>query len=306
VFLVSVFWSVCADLLGPGTARRLFGPIAVGGTVGAVVGPLLAKALVGWLAFGIEGVLVAGAVLIQLGLIGVYGLERAARRLGDTRDATMVEPVRGGALDGLSDLGRSPYIAGVALYVLFTACAATFVYLEQAGIVKAALPDRVARTDYFATVDLYTNGLVLVIQAVVAGPLLGWLGVGVVLAILPAIQGVGIVSLLVAPSLTMLVAVQVASRAVQHGLIRPARELLFTVVTRDQKYRAKSTIDTLIYRAGDVGSAWLHLGLVTAGLGGLSLLAVSLPIAGAWLVTSIYLGVGFARRRDLPSHKDPA
>jgi AAA family ATP:ADP antiporter len=305
LFVVSVFWSVCADVLGPETARRLYGPIAVGGTVGAIAGPLLAKALVGWLDVDVDGVLVAAVVLIELGLFCVYGLERAGRRLADTPTAATVEPVRGHALDGLTDVGRSPYLAGIAAYVVFTACAATFVYMEQAGIVEAAIPDRGERTEFFATVDLYTNIGVLLIQAFVAARVLGWLGVGGVLAILPTIQAVGIIALLGAPTLATLVVVQVASRAVQHGLIRPGRELLFTVVSREQKYRAKNVIDTLIYRFGDVGSSWLHLGLVTAGLGGLSMLAVSLPIAGVWLATSIYLGVGFHRRRQQTLAKDP-
>jgi len=305
LFVVSVFWSVCADVLGPDTARRLYGPIAVGGTVGALVGPLATKVLIGSLHVGVTGVLIAAAVLFELALIGIARLEVAARALGDTPAAAAGTAVEGGALDGLRDVARSPYLGGIGVYVVLTACAGTFVYLEQAGIVQRALPDRAVRTEFFATIDLYTNAAVLVIQAVIAGPLVGWLGVGVALALLPAIQGAGLIALLAVPTLTTLVVVQVASRATQHGLIRPSRELLFTVVSRDQKYRAKNVIDTLLYRLGDVGSAWLHLGLVSAGFGGMALLAASLPLAGAWLVTSIFLGVGFRRRRLL-SRKDPA
>lgn len=298
LFVVSVFWSVCADVLGPDTARRLYGPIAVGGTVGALVGPALAKALIAWHG-GIVGVLIAGAVLVELAVIGVGQLERAGAALADTNDARAEQPVPGRAIDGLRDLARSPYLAGIGLYALLTACAATFVYLEQAGIVKAAFATPAARTDFFATVDLFTNLGVLVIQGVVIGPLLGWVGVGVALAVLPVLQGGGMIALIAAPSLTTLVIVQVATRAAQHGVIRPGRELLFTVVPRDEKYRAKNVIDTLIYRSGDVGSAWLHLGLVGASIGGGALLAVSLPITALWIGTAVALGFGFRRRKKL-------
>jgi AAA family ATP:ADP antiporter len=294
VFVVSVFWSVLADVLGPDTARRLYGPIAVGGTAGALLGPLVARLLAG--AFGVAGVLVAAAALFQLAALGLVGLDRAARRLGDTPAAASVEPVAGASLDGLRDVVRSRYLAGVALYVVCVATAGTFVYLEQADLVHAALPDRDARTELFATIDLFTQGATLVLQALVAAPLIGWLGAGAVLAILPVIQGAGLVALLAAPTVGTLIAVQIASRATQHGLMRPARELLFTVVARAEKYRAKSVIDTLIFRFGDVSSSWLHFGLVVAGLAGAGVLVVTLQVTALWIATAVFLGAGFRRR----------
>jgi ATP:ADP antiporter, AAA family len=299
IFLVSVFWSVCADMLGPETARKLYGPIAVGGTIGAVVGPLLTKLLVRTLEVGTSGVLVAAAVLVLLALAGVQRLAVAARALADTAEARGDTAVEGGKLDGLRDVARSPYLGGAAIYVVFTACLATFVYLLQADIVYRAIPDRAAQTDYFATVDLYTNVGVLVVQSVLAGWLLGWVGVGVVLCALPLLQGAGAIALYATPTLGVLVAVQVATRIAQHGLTRPARELLFTVVSRDQKYRAKNVIDTLLFRMGDVGSAWLYVGIGAAGLGHGAVLAVALAVVAAWIATALLLDVGFRRRRAL-------
>jgi ATP:ADP antiporter, AAA family len=298
LFLVSLFWSVCADVLGPDTARSLYGPIAVGGTIGAVVGPLLAKLVVGELELGISGVLVGAAILLELALLTFGRMVAAARALADTADATADDRVIAGReADGLASVVTSPYLGGIGLYVVFTACAGTFVYMEQASIVNAALPTREASAEYFATVDLYTNLAALVLQSVIAGPLLRWFGVGLVIAILPLAQAVGIGALLAAPTLTTLMVVQIATRAAQHGLTRPGREMLFTVVSREEKYRAKNVIDTLLYRFGDVGSAWLHLGLVSAGLGGMSLLFVSLPMAAVWVGTSVLLDLGFRRRR---------
>ena len=301
LFVVSVMWSVCADSLGPRRAKRLYGAISVGGTAGAVLGPILARVLVP--VIHTHGLFVAAAILIELAIFGIWQLDRAARRLrdrlGDDTDADAVAeaPVPGGAFDGLRDVGRSPFLVAISIYVLCTAAGATFVYLEQADIIKEAFGrDRDLRTAFFATIDTYTNIGAFLLQAVVAAPLLASAGAGAVLAILPVVQGIAIVSLVVSPSLETLRVVQVAARATTHGLIRPAREVLFTVVTREQKYRAKNVIDTLIYRFGDVGSAWMHKGLVLAGLGSTALLVVALPVAAVWLGTAIVLGVWFRRR----------
>ena len=296
VFLVSVFWSVLADVLGPETASRLYGPIAVGGTAGALLGPLLAKLLAHYT--GVEGVLLAAAVLLQLAALGLIGLDRAARALGDIPTAKSEDPVAGKVLDGLRAVARSPYLAGVGVYVLCVAAAGTFLYLEQAGIVKAALPDARTRVELFALIDLFTQSVTLVLQAMVTAPLIRRFGVGAVLAILPLVQGAGLVILLATPTLGVLIAVVVIGKAMTHGIMRPARELLFTVVPRDEKYRAKNVIDTLIFRFGDVGSSWLHHGLVVAGLAGTGLLVVALPVTALWLATAVFLGLGFRRRRS--------
>jgi AAA family ATP:ADP antiporter len=296
VFLVSVFWSVLADVLGPETARRLYGPIAVGGTAGALVGPLIAKLIAHH--GGTGGVLLAAAALFQLAALGLVGLERAARALGDTPAAASTEPVAGEILDGLRDVGRSPYLGGVGIYVLCVAAAGTFLYLEQAGIVKAALPDTDTRVELFALIDLFTQAVTLVMQAVVSARLIRWLGVGAVLAILPIVQAASLVVLLATPTLDVLIAVMVIGKFTTHGVMRPARELLFTVVPRGEKYRAKNVIDTLVFRFGDVGSSWLHHGLVAAGLAGTGLLFVALPVTALWLATAAFLGLGFRRRRS--------
>ena len=289
LFVVSVFWSLLADLLGPGVARKLYGPIAAGGTVGAFVGPLLTKELVGTI--GVAGVLVMSAVLLELAVIGTAQVRRVARDV-ETMEAD--PPVEGGALDGLKHVVKSPYLASIVGYVLCTACAATFVYLAQARIVHTALPGRGARTDFFATIDLWVAAVTFVVQLVFAGPLIRILGPGIVLCVLPLIQGIGIAWLVSAPSLGALAVIAVAGRSATHGLTRPARELLFTVIPRADKYRAKNVIDTMVYRLGDFGSSWLNKGLAAAGAMVLTLTAV--PLTLAWLVMAGYLGVAFRRR----------
>jgi AAA family ATP:ADP antiporter len=293
LFVVSVFWSLLADLLGPATARRLYGPIAAGGTIGAFVGPLLTKLLLGRV--GIAGILVMSAVLLELAVIGAWRV----RVEGETLEPEIV-PVevraKRGALMGLREVARSPYLAAIVGYVLCTACAATFMYLEQAGIVHAGLGDRHARAEFFASIELWTAAATLVLQIVAAGPLITWLGPGIVLLALPIAQAAGITALAVAPSLSVLAVAMVISRSATHGLTRPARELLFTVVDRDAKYHAKNAIDTVAYRLGDFGSSWLHTGLVALGAGSAAVAVAAVPLVIVWVTLATVLGAGFRRR----------
>jgi ATP:ADP antiporter, AAA family len=291
MFVVSVFWSLLADLLGPERARRLFGPIAAGGTVGAIAGPALTRVLVG--SIGVEGVLVVSAGLLELSVLGVGFVRRAGETIA--REPRPPAVLAGGPFRGLAQVARSPYLLAVAGYVLCTAITATFLYLEQGKLAKLELPDREARTELFATIDLGTSVLAFVLQTLVAAPLLKRLGPGIVLLALPIAQVAGLSLVVLAPSIAVLIAVQVTSRALTHGLTRPSRELLFTVVDPDEKYRAKNVIDTVVLRGGDVASSFGYPGLVALGGGGALVLA-SLPIAALWIGCALGLGVMFRRR----------
>jgi AAA family ATP:ADP antiporter len=291
IFVVSVFWSLLTDLLGPSTARRLYGPIAAGGTLGTIVGPLLTRYLVEYI--DVAGVLVMSAVLLEIAVIGAWRVKVA----GETLDHTTIdEPVHADAFTGWRRVARSPYLLAIVGYVLCTATAATFLYLEQASIVRAAFADRVARTEFFASLDLWIAAATLVVQTVLAGPLLAWLGPGIVLCLLPLSQGIGISALAAVPSITVLAVVQVISRSATHGLTRPARELLFTVVDREDKYHAKNLIDLAGYRFGDFGSSWLHKGLVAMSAGTGALAVAALPLTAVWVGFAIVLGIGFRKR----------
>ncbi|HEY1812628.1 MAG TPA: MFS transporter [Kofleriaceae bacterium] len=292
LFVVSVFWSLLADLVGPQLARRAYGPIAAGGTVGGILGPLATKAFVG--SIGVTGVLAISAALLELAAIGVVAVRRAGR--GVERPVEADPPMPGGAFDGLLHVVRTPQLRALVAYVLCTATAATFVYLAKAHIGHDLVPDRTARTELFASIDLWSNIAVLVVQLALAGPLLGALGPGVVLCVLPIVQGLGIAALAFAPSTMVLAIVLVVGGAATHGLTRPARELLFTVMRRDDKYRAKNAIDTVGYRFGDVGSVWLGeiLGATGAAF-------AALPLAAIWLALATRLGAGFRRTQEAGS-----
>jgi AAA family ATP:ADP antiporter len=291
IFVVSVFWSLLADLLGPATARRLYGPIAAGGTIGGLVGPLLTRLLVSTI--DVSGVLLLSALLLEVAVLGVWRVKLAGEAL---EHAPVDEPAHASAWTGMRLVARSPYLLAIVGFVLCTATAATFLYLEQAAIVKAAFTDRVARTEFFASLDLWIAAATLVMQTVVAGPLLALLGPGLVLCLLPLSQGIGISMLAATPTVTVLAIVQVISRAMTHGLTRPARELLFTVFDREDKYHAKNLIDIVGYRFGDFASSWLHKGIVALGAGSAALAVAAVPLAAVWIGLALFLGTGFRKR----------
>jgi AAA family ATP:ADP antiporter len=292
LFVVSVFWSLCADIARPEQGRRLFGPIAAGGTAGALVGPILTRTLVHHV--GLAVLMLVAVALLEAAVWCAHGIDRNAPRMKPAETAAKSDQrIGGSSWDGLDGLTRSNYLGGIAVYALCAATLATFIYLRQAGIVKAAIPDRDQRTVFFADIDLWMGIATLAIQVLLTARLLRWIGVGAVLALVPFAQGIGAFVLDQWPSLTVAVVVSASGRAMTHALSRPGRELLFTAVPREDKYKSKNVIDTLIYRFGDVGSAWLFRGLALVGV---AAVAVAVPVAGAWAVLSFALGVGFRRR----------
>jgi AAA family ATP:ADP antiporter len=300
LFAVSVFWSLMADLLGPSTARQLYGPIAAGGSLGAIAGPWLTQALVETIRP--EGVLVMSAVLLELAAVGVWLVRRTAaasrgpaEAAADTEAETAPLP-GGGALTGVAHVARSPYLSAIVGYVLCTACGATFMYLAQQRIVYDAHLEIGARTRYLASIDQWTQKVTLVLQLVVAGPAIRWLGPGLVLAVLPLARGIGLTVLGATSSLDALRVVQVIGNSATHGLTRPARELLFTVVSRDDKYRAKNAIDTIGYRLGDLASSWVYTGLRAISTGAGVLVGATVGLVAIWLAIAAALGLGFRRR----------
>jgi ATP:ADP antiporter, AAA family len=308
LFVVSVFWSLCADIARPEQGRRLFGLIAAGGTVGALTGPALTKYLAAHV--DIWALLLISAAFLELAVWLSRRLDRAdrslqARRAAEATAAVVAPPpeiataiaadraIGGSPFAGLTRVLASPYLSGIGLYMIFTATLATFVYFRQLPIVKDALPDRVARTVFYADLELWSSLITLVIQLLVTARVLRWLGVGVVLALLPLAQGTGAILLATVPTLYVVSIVSPVGRALTHSLSRPSRELLFTAVAREDKFKSKNVIDTFAYRLGDFVSAWLHRGLTAAGIAASFAIV---PIAVAWVVLSIALGLGYRRR----------
>jgi AAA family ATP:ADP antiporter len=198
--------------------------------------------------------------------------------------------IGGNTFSGFTHAFKSPYLVNVGVYILLFAITSTFLYFQQAEIARSAFTDRGARTAFFARVDLWVNILTLGAQLFLTGRVLGVIGVGLTLAMLPALSILGFSALAMTPTVAALVVYQVLRRAGNFAFARPTREVLFTVVPREDKYKAKSFIDTVIYRAGDQAGAWSYavLGLLGLGMTGISVVAV--PLSLAWLVNSLWLG----------------
>lgn len=286
LFVVSVFWSFMADLFSNAQARRLFGFIAAGGTAGALLGPSLTALLAGTVPVG--GLLLIAAALLATAMVCMGALLREAhdaRVSGETAAGT-----GGGVWAGLGELLRSRYLLGIAAYVWLYTTVGTFLYFEQAHIVAGAVAGTAAQTRLFALMDLGVNLLALLGQLLLTHRLIAALGLPATLAAIPGALLLGFAALAAAPVLAVLVAVQVLRRAGNYALAKPAREVLFTVVSREERYKAKSVIDTLVYRGGDALSAWLFAGLTSLGLGLGAMALLALPLTGLWLLSGLWIG----------------
>ena len=196
----------------------------------------------------------------------------------------------GGWLAGLALILRSPYLAGIALWVFLLSIAGTFLYFQQANIVAAASDNPAVRTRIFATIDLAIGILTIVIQCAATGRLLARFGVGRALAFLPLVFGVGFLALASMPGLFVVIAFQAIQRTANFAISNPAREVLFTVLRREEKYKAKNVIDIVVFRGADAVAGWLFTALRGAGLELSTVSLTTVPLAAGWLVLALALG----------------
>ena len=305
-FVVSVFWSFMADVFRGEEARRLFGPISAGGSTGAILGPLLTQALAE--PVGTAG-LVALATVFLLGTIpcirslGRWSVARHGEPPGTAADSA--SPIGGRALAGLVLLARSPYLLGIASIIVVGSVAGTFMYLELLELAAARYTDAAGRTGFFARLDLAVNLVSLVLQGVVVTRILGRFGVTGGLICMPLLALASFVWLLLAPLLMTLAVSQVLRRAGEFGIGKPSREVLFTAVDPETKYKAKNVIDTLVQRGGDMGASWLHGALNAAGTTLAGFAAICAALMAGLVGVGVALGRGYARREARPAPSSP-
>ncbi|TAM83321.1 MAG: MFS transporter, partial [Candidimonas sp.] len=257
LFATMLFWALMADRFSLEQSKRLFGLIGVGGTLGAILGPWLASELAAPL--GTAGLLPVAAGFLVLALAAAFwlvhlpadeaaGVPRGARR----REYDEHAVIGGSAWEGFRAVGKSGYLLSICAYILIMAVMATFIYFTRLRMVAALGGNLDMRTTVFARIDMATQVATLLLQAVVAGQLMKRLGTSVTLALLPVTAALGFLGLAFVGSIAALVAFEATFRAVQRGLMRPARETLFTVVSRAERYKAKAFTDTFVYRLGDL------------------------------------------------------
>lgn len=287
LFVVSVFWSFMTDLYSNAQARRLFGFIAAGGTVGALTGPALTAILVQ--PIGARNLLLVSALFLGWAIVCIVKLsswsESNSTGIGTSTAESKQAAIGGSIWAGVRIVIRSPYLLGICLLMLLFTTLATFLYFMQAQIIRDAFVDSEQRTAVFALIDLAVNALTLALQVFLTSRLIKWFGLAAVLAIIPILLAIGFTLLGIAPVLTVLLAVQVIRRAGNYAVMRPAREMLYVVLSREEKYKAKNVIDTVVYRAGDAVSAWVYAGMRSLGLGlsGIAFIAVPLALFWAWI-----------------------
>lgn len=287
LFMVSVFWSFMADLWRPESARRLFGFITAGGSAGALAGPAVNALFVARL--GPTTLILIACALIAL----TAGCAVLARRLnptpaGEARTAAAEGAVGGRALDDLARLARSPYLLGIAALIVAGQVLGALTYNEQALYVERAYASFADRAALFAKMDLAVNVLALLSQSLVVGWLTTRRGLRVSLAAMPALVALSFVALALQPVLVMLLATQVLRRAADYGLAKPTREMLFTVVRPESRFKSKSLLDTVLQRGGDSLGNLLYGGVGALGLTGLAALGLS---AIAWSGAVACLGL---------------
>lgn len=312
LFVTMVFWALMADRFSLEQGKRFFGMIAVGGTCGAIFGPWLASVLVR--PIGTPALLLVSGGFLLLAVACAWMVARLQPERAHTADVDNPEAppmvseqtvIGGSAWEGLRAVFRSRYLMGIAAYVVILAIMATFIYFTRLQMVAALSDDVDLRTTWFARIDLITQLATLFMQAVVAGHVMRRLGVPLTLALLPATVALGFVGLALVGSLAVLIAFEATFRAVQRAIMRPARETLYTVVSREDKYKSKAFIDTFIYRTGDVVGAQTEGLLGRLGMGLAALASVAVPLAIAWAALGIWLGRAQRRLADAAVERSP-
>ena len=304
LFVVTVFWGLMADCFRNEQARRLFGFIAVGSSLGGIAGSALTAGL---------AEIVPRFTLLLLACVPLEAASWFAlvlhRRFGGGSEAperqraggedgrrAASEPLGGTALSGIGVIFRSRYLLGIAGFIVLMSFASTVLYFLQANLVGRAIADRGVRTAFFAKIDLAVNLLTILFQIYLTGRIIKAVGIGVSLALVPVAVAVGFVALGTYPLLAVLVALQVAYRAGRYGITKPAREVLFTVVPREEKYKSKAFLDAAVYRGADLANGWAFAGLQALGLSLGAIALVAAPLAAVWAVIGVRLGREQERR----------
>jgi ATP:ADP antiporter, AAA family len=299
LFIVSVFWSFMADIFTNNQARRLFGVIAAGGTAGALTGPALTTLLV--LPLGPTNLLPISVAFLAWSVLCIHRLAAwrqtspahpgaSGRGARATTDNDVDAPVGGGVLAGVRLVLRSPYLIGICLLMVLFTTLATFLYFHQAHIIRDHFTDPAQRTALFAAMDFAVNALTLATQLFLTSRIVARLGLAWTLAAVPLLLAGGFLLLGLLPTLWAIVAVQVVRRAGNYAVMRPAREMLYVVLDKEEKYKSKNFIDTVVYRGGDAVSAWVYAGMMAAGLSIAGISLVALPLAMAWALVAFKLG----------------
>ena len=288
LFNTAIFWAFMTDLFTVEQGKRLYAFIAVGGTLGAIVGAYITKNLIRGM--GPANLVAISATLFAIVCVLVRFFPNNLTE-GNRVVTAREQPIGGTAWSGITHIVRSPYLFGLAAAIMLYTTTSTWAYFQQTTLAGAALKTSADRTIFLSSLEIWVNTITVLIQIFLTGRLLKWFGVAFTLTALPFLSMLGFAAMAIAPSLAMLAFFQVTRRAAAYALMRPSREILFTVLKREDKYKVKSVTDTLGYRVGDQLGAWSYGGLGANGLQ-LSLNAISwiaVPVTAGWCALSLWL-----------------
>jgi len=293
LFVISVAWSLMADVFDGPQAKRLFAFIAAGASVGGLVGPAISTLLVG--ALGPSGLAVMAAVLLALAValkhfLMAWRATGGAGRPGAERADNPRKPVPGNPFSGLTRVLGSRYLLGVCAFVVLLATVSTFLYFEQARLVAQLFPSREEQVRVFGIIDFVVQAGALTAQLFITGRLAQKLGLPTLLALVPGVVCLGFIGLALAPTFAMLAGLMIARRIGEYAFVRPGREMLFAPLDAETKYKAKNFIDTVVYRGGDAFSGWVKSLLDLLGQGAVLIAVVGALCAATWAVVGWYLG----------------
>jgi AAA family ATP:ADP antiporter len=290
LFVVSIFWSFMADIFQPGQAQRLFGFIMAGGSLGAVIGSWFTAAMV--LKLGSANIMMMAAACLFVATLLAIMLGRYTRSQHHDRAAAVI----GGSIwEGVVRVFRSDYLLYACLLLLLHNLTATFLFNGLAVLVNEQIAGFNERTHFFGIVDLVVQVIAFVFQFLVTSRLVTSLGMSKTLVMVPMMLAGGLIILGSAMGLVLFAAMQVAQRSMNYGVLGPTKEMLFTVVDRETKYKSKNFIDTVVYRGSDVTASWIFKGLTSAGLSLSQISLLYLPVLGLWGVGAWRLGKLYTR-----------
>lgn len=300
LLMISLAWSVLADVMESHEAKRLFALIAAGASLGGLAGPLLTTLLVKPLGHG--GLMLVSALLIGASAATATWLHRWRDRhplpAGAGSSEQRQRPLGGNPFAGATAVFRSPYLLGIAFFVLLLATVTTFLYFEQAKLVAERFASKEEQTQVFGLIDIVVQTLAILSQLFITGRVAQRLGVGVLLVAVPAIMAGGFLWLALSPVFAVFVVVMVVRRAGEYAFVRPGREMLYTVVPAEQKYKAKNFVDTVVYRGGDALSGWVKRALDVLADHPAAAMLIGAGVAAAWAITGVALG---RRQKQLES-----
>jgi AAA family ATP:ADP antiporter len=306
MLIISVFWTFMADLFSPAQAKRLFGFVAAGGTIGGIVGPAAATLLVK--AVGNNTLMLISAAGFGVTALLVRALASEKKRLlaqgAEVQTTTLERKLAGNPFDGFKLLFQSKYLLLVAAFLLLMTWISTIVYIQLGDLITKSFPSREARTQAYATIDLVVNSVTVFIQVFGTGRIVKRFGVTAGLLVNPVIMVLAFLGVVSAPVFMVLAGIQVLRRVAEYAVAKPTREMLFTIVDQESRYKAKNVIDTVVYRFGDLSAAWVSSLILPFGVAGLALFGA--VVAALWFPVGWVLGRRYESSKTPPADPAPA